>query len=545
MSERTDASEDRASSANHPSANAAPVVNALPRPSVERKPTSTWTTLDMGGMRLKNVSSSLFKLDYLTTLYINHNQISVLPPDISRLRHLILLDVSGNQLVSLPPELGMLTSLRELHAFDNRLETVPPELGSLYQLEMLGVEGNPLQTSIRAILQKDGTPALIAYLRDSCPVPAPPPERQWHVLLQDEPEPGVETFSVLCYNILCERCATVQMYGYTPSWALNWSYRKELISAEIQNYEADFICLQEVDIAMYEDYFIKKLAEQNYQGIFSPKSRARTMSETERRRVDGCAIFYNSEKYTLVEHHLIEFSQAGHNRPTLRTSDDWFNRVQTKDHIAVIATLVNRATGTRLIIANAHIHWDPEFRDVKLVQVALLMDFLKGIADDFADMEVASSVRNRYTKGSQIPTIVCGDYNSAVDSGVYEFMSRGHVAGSHPDFMGHTYVPYTTEGPRHAFELQSAYAAIGELQVTNNTPSFKGGIDYIWYGTENLEVAAVLGEVDAGYLERVVGFPNAHFPSDHVSINAEFRIRPPKETKPAARSGSAAAPRKR
>lgn len=219
-------------------------------------------------------------------------------------------------------------------------------------------------------------------------------------------------------------------------------------------------------------------------------------------------------RYTLVEHHLIEFSQAGHNRPTLRTSDDWFNRVQTKDHIAVIATLINRATGTRLIIANAHINWEPQFRDVKLVQVALLMDFLRGIADDFADMEVASSVRNRYTKGSQIPTIVCGDYNSDPDSGVYEFMSRGHVPGSHPDFMGHTYIPYTTDGPRHAFELQSAYAAVGELQVTNYTPSFKGGLDYIWYGTENLEVAAVLGGVDAGYLDRVVGFPNAHFPSE-------------------------------
>lgn len=494
----------------------------------------------MGGMRLKNISQSLFKLDYLTTLYINHNQLTTIPPEISRLRSLILLDISGNQLVSLPPELGLLSSLRELHAFDNRLETIPPELGTLHQLEMLGVEGNPLQASLRAILQKDGTPALIAYLRDSCPVPAPPPERVWRVLLPDDPEPGTDTFSVLCYNILCEKYATSTMYGYTPSWALNWSYRKELILAEIQNYGADFICLQEVDIAQYEDYFLKKLGEANYSGVFSPKSRARTMSETERRRVDGCAIFFNSEKYNLIEHHLIEFAQAAHARPALRSTEDWFNRVQNKDHIAVAATLVNKATGTRLIIANAHLHWDPEFRDVKLVQTAILTDSLKVIADDFADTEVAGA-KNRYSRGGQIPLIVCGDFNSVPDnSGVYEYLSRGHVPGTHPDFMGHQYGPYTSEGPRHPFELRSAYAGIGELPMTNYTASFEGAIDYIWYGSDNVEVSAVLGEVDPGYLSKIVGFPNAHFPSDHVLITAEFRIRPPKESK-AKSSGTTAA----
>lgn len=491
-------------------------------------------------MRLKNISQSLFKLDYLTTLYINHNQLTTIPPEISRLRSLILLDISGNQLVSLPPELGLLSSLRELHAFDNRLETIPPELGTLHQLEMLGVEGNPLQASLRAILQKDGTPALIAYLRDSCPVPAPPPERVWRVLLPDDPEPGTDTFSVLCYNILCEKYATSTMYGYTPSWALNWSYRKELILAEIQNYGADFICLQEVDIAQYEDYFLKKLGEANYSGVFSPKSRARTMSETERRRVDGCAIFFNSEKYNLIEHHLIEFAQAAHARPALRSTEDWFNRVQNKDHIAVAATLVNKATGTRLIIANAHLHWDPEFRDVKLVQTAILTDSLKVIADDFADTEVAGA-KNRYSRGGQIPLIVCGDFNSVPDnSGVYEYLSRGHVPGTHPDFMGHQYGPYTSEGPRHPFELRSAYAGIGELPMTNYTASFEGAIDYIWYGSDNVEVSAVLGEVDPGYLSKIVGFPNAHFPSDHVLITAEFRIRPPKESK-AKSSGTTAA----
>ena len=39
-------------------------------------------------------------------------------------------------------------------------------------------------------------------------------------------------------------------------------------------------------------FFQPELARDGYEGIFSPKSRAKTMNENERKRVDGCAIFY-------------------------------------------------------------------------------------------------------------------------------------------------------------------------------------------------------------------------------------------------------------
>jgi CCR4-NOT transcription complex subunit 6 len=48
----------------------------------------------------------------------------------------------------------------------------------------------------------------------------------------------------MCYNTLCEKYATPQTYGYTPSWALSWDYRKDLLLQEILNYNADIVCLQ-------------------------------------------------------------------------------------------------------------------------------------------------------------------------------------------------------------------------------------------------------------------------------------------------------------
>ena len=288
--------------ANHPSSTVPPVaeISRITAP----KPGNNWQSLDMGGVGIKNLppGSGLFGFTFLTTLYLNANQLDTIPPQISKLKHLELLDLSSNLLATLPPELGMLTSLKELYLFDNQLTTIPPELGTLHQLQTLGIEGNPLDPSLKQIVQKDGTPALISYLRDSCPIPAPPPERVWkHFVGQAEreamsSETAADSFSVLCYNILCERCATERLYGYTPSWALQWDYRKELILQEILNHNADFICLQEVDNAQYEEYFSKLLANHDYEGVHWSKSRYKNMSESERRLVDGCATFYKASK---------------------------------------------------------------------------------------------------------------------------------------------------------------------------------------------------------------------------------------------------------
>ena len=48
----------------------------------------------------------------------------------------------------------------------------------------------------------------------------------------------------MCYNVLCEKYATQQMYGYCPSWALSWEYRKKGIVEEITAGDADIISLQ-------------------------------------------------------------------------------------------------------------------------------------------------------------------------------------------------------------------------------------------------------------------------------------------------------------
>jgi CCR4-NOT transcription complex subunit 6 len=50
-------------------------------------------------------------------------------------------------------------------------------------------------------------------------------------------------------------------------------------------------------MAQYEDYFREHFMRMgDYESIFHPKTRAKTMSEKERRCVDGCAIFYKATR---------------------------------------------------------------------------------------------------------------------------------------------------------------------------------------------------------------------------------------------------------
>ncbi|KAI4262821.1 MAG: hypothetical protein L6R42_002003, partial [Xanthoria sp. 1 TBL-2021] len=322
-------------------------------------------------------------------------------------------------------------------------------------------------------------------------------------------------------------------------------------------HDADIVCLQEVDQEGYHEYFRRELAYQDYRGVFSPKTRAKTMADREAKFVDGCATFFKSSKYICLDKHVIDFANMAINRPDMKGEHDTFNRVMPRDQIAVVTFFENRATGSRLVVVNVHIHWDPAYKDVKLVQVAILMEQVSKLADRWAkhppctektafqhaDLDGEDGVSatrglqevlapsQEYSSGTQIPLLVCGDFNSSAGSGVYDLMAQGSVSGKHEDLGNYSYGNFTRDGMAHPFTLKSAYSGTDELSITNYTPDFSDVIDYIWYSSNGLQIRGVLGNVDMEYLSKVPGFPNHHFPSDHLPLRAEFSVKSRKEIK--------------
>lgn len=513
-----------------------------------------WNELDMGGQGLRAIAPQLFQYPFLTALHLNANKLSYVPPEIGKLRKLRHLDLSCNNLRALPSELGMLVNLKTLLLFDNELEELPMELGYLYQLDMLGIEGNPMDETIKSVVMDHGTKSLIAELREHIQVPAVD-DRETCIISEVKSKgtaPAADTMSVMSYNTLCDKMATRNQYGYAPEAALHWEKRRALILDELEAREPDIMCLQEIDTESFSEFFSPRLAHKDYKGLFWPKNRARTMREDEAKAVDGCAMFFKKKKFVLLDKQLIDLPGIAIKRPDMKGEHDIFNRYMPRDNIGVVAFFEDRKSGARVIITNTHLHWDPTFDDVKIIQTAVLMEEIARLADGWskhppckdkqlfpfskadedspgADEAIEMAPSQEYADGATIPLIVCGDFNSMPGSGVYELLNTGTLAPDHPQLRDFHYGNFTREGMAHPFQLKSAYGSIGELHFTNYTPGFANVIDYIWYSTNAFQVLELLGDVDSDYLKRVPGFPNVHFPSDHLALQAKFAIKPRKE----------------
>lgn len=247
-------------------------------------------------------------------------------------------------------------------------------------------------------------------------------------------------------------------------------------------------------------------------------------------------------RFTLIKEHLIEFNQLA--MANADGSDNMLNRVMPKDNIGLAALLKVKETAwessgpisgeqmahaQHILVCTAHIHWDPEFCDVKLIQTMMLSNELKQFLE-----EAHSSLRphQKYDSHS-VQLLLCGDFNSLPDSGVVEFLSNGRVSNEHADFKDKGYkncmqrllgTDNVTEFA-HPFKLASAYS-VDVMPYTNFTFEFKGIIDYVFYTKTGMVPLGLLGPLSVEWLQehRVLGCPHPHIPSDHFPLLVELEM---------------------
>ncbi|CAF4409975.1 unnamed protein product, partial [Adineta steineri] len=102
-------------------------------------------------------------------------------------------------------------------------------------------ENNPLSIYFDDNSIIEASPYLPTYYLRSI---QPPPTRSWLRLASPNTTQPTAIFTVMNYNILCDKYATRHVYGYCPSWALKWDYRRKQILDELRSYAADIIALQ-------------------------------------------------------------------------------------------------------------------------------------------------------------------------------------------------------------------------------------------------------------------------------------------------------------
>lgn len=245
-----------------------------------------------------------------------------------------------------------------------------------------------------------------------------------------------------------------------------------------------------------------------------------------------------------MEDYLIEFNQLA--MAHAEGSESMLNRVMLRDNIGIAILLeVKPPSGSHMLpqhilVANAHIHWDPEFADVKLIQTVMLMNELDSIVMR-AQSEKGIGFKTAVPGTPGVPVVACGDLNSLPDSSVVQYLINGRIPIDHTDLRDHGYEGFLARfsasvrpGMRsplgkpelvHQFNLDHAYSK-SQMMYSNYTHDFKGIIDYIYFSSDFLTTTGLLGTVSVDWLKqcKVIGCPNPHFPSDHFSLLCEFEL---------------------
>lgn len=452
-----------------------------------------WAGLDLSSQGIRNISRSLFDLTFIRVLNLANNEIDVIPREIWMLRNLEVLNLSRNKIRNIPPELGRVVSLRELNLSDNLISNVPMEMGTLYNLEVFDISNNPLVIPFN-VLSRDKK--LLQFCREHNTGYPPPHDRYW----TECPSRSIfygEAISVGTFNILSNIYAS--KLTYAPSWVLNPEFRKEGVLQEITSYNVDILCLQEIELYSFFEFYKEQLEMRcSYDSVMCPRGRVKSV--VDKKGVDGCAIFWRKNKFKLVAQFPVDFHQKVTQDTRFNNNQELLERYGKKDNVA-IGVLLERPNGQQILVVNTHIFWDPEYPDVKLLQVLLLM-------------EEVERIRERYSNAA---VILQGDFNSLRTSSVYMSITGDAVDTS--DFGDHCCYRadnFTANG----LSLRDSYVN-QDLGFTNLTPVFKEVIDYIFYG-DGLVLTSVLSPIEDEYSDGVVGLPNIHFPSDHIFLGAKF-----------------------
>uniref|UniRef100_A0A3P9AD90 Leucine rich repeat containing 27 n=1 Tax=Esox lucius TaxID=8010 RepID=A0A3P9AD90_ESOLU len=122
-------------------------------------------TLCLSRRNLKDIADHILKSASLKNLYLEGNEISMLPDTLfTSLPNLVWLDLRNNQITSLPVEIGLHRCLKTLLLEGNPIMELPLELGNVISLKALSLRHCPIKFPPQEVMQQ-GLQCILQYLR--------------------------------------------------------------------------------------------------------------------------------------------------------------------------------------------------------------------------------------------------------------------------------------------------------------------------------------------------------------------------------------------
>lgn len=324
-------------------------------------------------------------------------------------------------------------------------------------------------------------------------------------------------FRVVSYNILadyyCDSDHTREtLFPYCPPYALQIDYRKQLCIKEIVGYNADIICLQEVDFKVFDLDLIPFLEEKQMVGIHNKKGTT----------PEGLATFWRTDRFELIENYGLNIGETAKTHPAcqelwqkLQYNEKLVERVSVRSTTLQIAILRSKENPQKFVaVANTHLYFHPDADHVRLLQIGFSMilveDFIKKFKEKSPDHE-------------NIGLIFCGDFNSVPECGIYKLMTENFVPEDFIDWNSNAEEAVKNVSLAQSFNMQSA---CGCPPFTNFTAGFQECLDYIFYQTEKFKVTRVIEMPSEEELKVHTAIPSVVFPSDHIAIISELEFLP-------------------
>ncbi|CCE82083.1 Piso0_002779 [Millerozyma farinosa CBS 7064] len=349
--------------------------------------------------------------------------------------------------------------------------------------------------------------------------------RKW-IRLDNETEPEHKV-SVMSYNMLCQHYMWKQVYGTKRQYYLDWpTYRFPLLNKSIKQLQCDIMCFQEMECALYKNFWSRGFPSDKYTSRYVRKSVPGYWGSLPEDYVDGVGIFVNQDRLEILDERRINFGKyITEHAERFSITPDLRERMVVRNTVALLLKLRDKTTNKTIYVTNTHLYWSPRFNDVKVLQTKLLLDSLR----DFMAPEDRKDPC----------AIVCGDFNCNPNSIVFQLLKTGALRlDACKEFESCSYGPrFNNENISGGlltspFQLSWAYEKIktapaDKFFFTTYTRNFTDILDHIWYTNHTLAVSKLLGSVEHAYYDRedVKGFPNREFPSDHIPLVTELKYK--------------------
>lgn len=366
--------------------------------------------------------------------------------------------------------------------------------------------------------------------------------RQWQQVDADcsELSNSDASVTVMTYNVLAQSYTSHKVFSSSPRWTLRATPRRRAnvqhICAHVEDHNVDILCLQEL-----ESELKAALSRQLSDFVFTAYKKRTAANGKEKR--DGSGIFWRRDKFNCVhdnanENHieLNDISQDVNYLPLIGEADG-----ARRDCVCAVVCLQELETGITLVIACAHLFWNPIYPLVKLAQAIRV----RRAAIDLAEKHGAKHV------------ILAGDWNSMPNSSAFSFLENGKVPVNHPEMLqleDMDVLQYVNDESKAHFRLRSVhrFAATAEVdgddpfggrqseafesEITTFTCKFKGALDHIFVNDNKsrVHVVEVLSLPRPSDFKKlgISGLPWANFPSDHLPVVVRLVLKRDYKEKP-------------